>query len=152
LRLDEIREIVFLAELSRPPGLPAVVEGVLNLGGDVVPVLRLDRLLGLPEMTPALYTPLLVLRDAEPPVALMVETVRNVVAVAGGSILPVPSDHSFNDCVEGMVTLTSHAGDRAGVILLLSAERLLLEKEQQHLAELQDREQARLREWEVGSP
>lgn len=145
LPLEEIQEVLFMAMLSQPPGVPATVAGVLNLGGDAVPVLRLDRLFGLPEQAPGLYTPLLLLRHGDPRLALLVEAVRETLTVAGADILPIPADHSFNDCADGMIT----HGDR--VILLLSAERLLLEKEHQHLAELQDREQSRLQEWEEGS-
>ena len=38
------------------------------------------------------------------------------------------------------------------IILLLSAEPILLEKEHQWLAEFQDSEQRRLREWEGATP
>jgi purine-binding chemotaxis protein CheW len=146
LPLTQIREILFLAALSRPPGLPAMVAGLLNLGGTAVAVLRLDRLFGLPEQTPTLYTPLLLVRDTDPPLALQVGRVNDIVTVDDEAVLPVPADHSFNDCADGLVT----TGNR--VVVLLSAERLLLEKEQQHLAEVQDREQARLRSWEGRTP
>ena len=35
-----------MAELATPPGLPAALEGVLNLAGVAIPVLRLDRCSG----------------------------------------------------------------------------------------------------------
>jgi hypothetical protein len=51
---------------------------------------------------------------------------------------PAALSRSFNDCVEGEVTV----GDRA--VHLLSLERLLLEKERQCVAEFQAIEEARL--------
>jgi purine-binding chemotaxis protein CheW len=152
LPLEEVQEIVPMAELSRPPGMPSALAGFLNLGGCAVPVLRLDRLFGLREQDIGLYTPLLVLRQVENRVALMVERVSDLRTLPAEAILPVPPDHSFNDCAEGIVLVEGpgnsyHAcADR--VVVVLSAGRILLEKEQQHLAELQDREQARLRELE----
>jgi len=140
--LAELQEIVPLALLSRPPGLPSVLAGFLNLGGTAVPVLRLDRLFDLPELTPGLYTPLMILRNPDQHVALMVETVSRIIAVPEESLLPVRESQTFNDCAEGMVMVDGH------VILLLSPERILLEKEQQCLAEFQDKEQARLHELE----
>ena len=146
LPLEEVLEIVPLALLSRPPGLPAMMAGFLGLEGQAVPVLRLDRLFGLPELTPGLYTPLLILRSPGHPLALLVEKVSRITAVAADAVVPVPPGESFNDCAEGVVTLDSH------VVLLLSPERLLLDKEQQCLAEFQDLEQARLRALEGDRP
>jgi purine-binding chemotaxis protein CheW len=146
LPLEDVLEIVPLAELSRPPGLPALLAGFLNLGGKALPVLRLDRLFGLPELVPGLYTPLVILRSTSHPLALLVETVSRIVTISADAVVPVPAGESFNDCALGMVTLDGH------VVLLLSAERLLLDKEQQCLAELQDREQARLRALEEIRP
>jgi purine-binding chemotaxis protein CheW len=146
IRLQEVREVVPMAQLSRPPGLPAVLAGFLNLAGTAIPVLRLGRLFGLPDQPPGLYTPLLVLRHPDSHLALMVDNVSRILAVAGDAVLPVPENHSFNDCVVGVVA------DADRVVLLLSPERILLEKEQQCLAEFQDREQARLRELEGPKP
>ncbi len=142
LPLAAVREIVPMALLSRPPGLPALLEGFLNLAGTAVPVVRLDRLFHLPELALGLYTPLLILRTSEDRVALMVESVRGIVAVPPDDIRAGFDGGSFNDCVEGEFT----AGER--VVHLLSLERLLLEKERQCLAELRAVEQDRLRDLE----
>ena len=146
LPLTEVQEIVPMAKLSRPPGLPPVLAGFLNLEGTAVPVVRLDRLFQLPEQSLGLYTRLLILRHPDSQVALLAEKVSEILAVSPEAVLPVPESHSFNDCVEGMITVQ----DR--VILLLSAERILLEKEHQCLAEFRDREQARLAELEEPQP
>jgi purine-binding chemotaxis protein CheW len=146
LPLREIQEIVPMAALSSPPGLPSVLAGFLNLAGTAIPVVRLDRLFEVPPLTPGRYTPLLILRNPDCRVALLVEKVRRILDVAEETVVPVGENQSFNDAVEGVVTLDEH------VLLLLSAERILLEKEYQCLAEFQDREQARLRALEGTSP
>ena len=58
--LEEVHSIVHLPALSRPPGMPVLLEGFLNLRGKVVPVVRLDRLFELPEKGLGPYTILLV--------------------------------------------------------------------------------------------
>jgi purine-binding chemotaxis protein CheW len=135
-----------LAELSRPPGLPQLLAGFLNRAGVAVAVLRLDRLFGLSEIIPGLHTPLLILRSADPPLALLVERVSRIARLPDDAVLPVPAGESFNDCAEGVATLNGQ------LVVLLSAERLLLEKESQCLAELQDAEQARLLQLEGPRP
>lgn len=142
LPLAEIQEVVPMAGLSRPPGLPSVLAGFLNLGGTAVPVIRLSRLFELPEPTLGPYTPLIILRNPDYQVALLVEKVSDILSVPEEAILPVQESHSFNDCADGMIT----TGGR--VVLLLSPERVLLEKEHQCLAEFRDKEQARLSELE----
>ena len=76
----------------------------------------------------------------------MVEKVSGVVALSDDALIPVPGNHSLNDCVTGALTVAGR------VAHLLSPERILLDKEQQCLAELQDREQVRLRDLEGHSP
>ena len=137
--LRDIAEIVPMARLASSPSLPAVVDGFLNLAGRAVAVVRLARLLGAPEQPPGLYTPLLILRHAEPPLALLVERVERVVRLADGGVLPVGTDDSFNGAVTGVATLDAQP------VFLLAPDLLLLAKEQQCLAEFQDREQSRLR-------
>jgi purine-binding chemotaxis protein CheW len=144
LPLAEVREVIPLAALYAPPLMPALLAGFLNLGGTAVPVVRLDRLFDLPEPPPpGRYTPLLLLRAHEGSLALLVERIDSIVKLADADVLPVAPEQAFNDCVTGVATVDAH------VVLILSSERLLLEKEQQYLAEVQDREQARLRAVEV---
>ena len=142
LPLAAIREIVPMALLSRPPGLPSLLEGFLNRGGTAVPGVRLSRLFDLPELVPALYTPLLILRTSEDRIALLVERVRGIVAVSPDDIRAGHDGDTFNDCVEGEITV----GET--IVHLLSPERLFVEKERQCLAELQAIEQDRLRDLE----
>ena len=81
LPLRELQEVVPMAELFRPPGLPSVLAGFLNLAGTAIPVLRLDRLFELPEPVLGLYTPLLLLRHPDYQVALLVDKVSEILAV-----------------------------------------------------------------------
>jgi purine-binding chemotaxis protein CheW len=121
-----------MALLSRPPGLASFLEGFLNLRGAAVPVLRLDRLFPFPAKPPGLYTPLVVLRGADHPLALLVEHVQQVVSVPEEAFLPVREKSCFNDCTEAQVTL----GEDGAVVHVLSVERLLLEQERRYVAEM----------------
>lgn len=146
LPLSDVQEVVPMAWLSRPPGLPSILEGFLRIGGEAVPVLRLDRLFHLPVIRAGRYTPLIVLRDADHRLALLVERVSRVVTVAADEWTPLRGNQSFNDCADGLVARDGH------VLVLLSAERLLTEKEQQILAEFHDQENFRLQAMENPAP
>ena len=146
LDLAEVQEVVLMAALSRPPGLPAVLEGLLNLAGAVVPVVRLDRLFRVPGQAPGMFTPLIILRATDHHVALMVDRVSGIVSVADDAVVRVRENQAFNDCAEGVVTV------RDRVVLLLAAGRILLEKEAQSFAEFESVERERLGALEQAGP
>jgi purine-binding chemotaxis protein CheW len=142
LRLESVSEIVPMAALSRPPSMPSILEGFLNLGGQALPVLKLAELLGLSQARLELHTPLIIVRGRAAPFALLVNRVLGIVPVPAGGLVAIAPADSFNGCVEGRLTLgddTAH---------LLSIDRLLLEKEQRILVEFHATETRRIRQME----
>ena len=137
LPIESVREILPMASLSRLPAMPHSVEGVLNVGGELHAVLRLDRLFGLPENPLALFTPLIVLSRQECPLALLVEKVERLLNVSTNAVLPI-RNQSFNECVAAEVAIE---GTR---ISLLSVERLFLAEERHRLMSFQAIAQRRL--------
>ncbi len=79
--LEAVREIVPMARLSSPPGLPSGLAGFLDLRGTAIPIVRLDRLFDLPEQQPGLHTPMIVLRGVLGPIGILVDSVRGIVPV-----------------------------------------------------------------------
>ena len=146
LPLPEIETILPMAQLSRAPGMPSLLAGFLNLAGVAVPVVRLSRLFGQPDVEPGLYTPLVILRCTQPRLALWVDRVRRIVGASEYVPVSVPETTSLNNCATALVKLDGE------VALLLSSERLLLEQEARRLAELTAAEQARLGAWEGREP
>ena len=146
LPLESVEKIVPMADLAHPPGLPATLAGILNWGGTAVPVLRLDRLLQLPELSPGLYSMLVLLKDERlnGKVALLVDRVAEVVHISSDALLAVDERDSFNACAEG--TFES----RGQLVHLLSPEHILLEREYESLLAFQVIEQRRLDEWKAG--
>ena len=139
LPLGVAREVLPMAALSRPPGLPSIMEGFLDLGGRAVPVLRLDQLLGLPAWSPGVSALLLLADLGKRLVAFPVSNVEDVVSVgADFQFLPLAEAEAFNGCVRGLL----HQGGQTHC--LLDPERLLLAAEARRVAEFREREQERL--------
>lgn len=135
-----------MAFLSRPPGLPSLLEGILNLTGTAVPVLRLDRLFHLPLQPLSLYSMLIVVNGlASGRVAMLVDRVTEVLAVAESDMLTIGKENSFNACAEAAVSV------RGQVVHLLSPARILLQKECEALSEFQAMAQQRLQDWEAAA-
>jgi len=140
LRLESVSEIAPMASLARPPSMPSILEGFLNLRGTSVPVLKLAVLLGLPQDRLGLHTPLVIVRGRTAPIALLVNAVHAIVVVPAAALSSIPESDTFNGCVESALTADGSA------VHLLSLEGLLLEKERQTLAEAQATETRRLRQ------
>jgi purine-binding chemotaxis protein CheW len=145
LPLENVERIAPMARLARPPGLPAPLEGILDLGGTAVPVLRLDRLLGLPIHEAGLYSMLIILKGlAHGGVALLVERTSEIRSVSFGDVLPLDQEDSFNECAEASFIW------RGQSVPILSPQRILLERETQVLSEFQRIAQQRIKEWGAG--
>jgi purine-binding chemotaxis protein CheW len=132
-----------MAALSHPPGLPLILEGFLNLGGNFVPVIRLDRLFSLPEQIPGLNTHLLIVHGKDAPNALLVDRVEELLSIPVDAVAPVRQELSFNGCVIAEIQV----GDK--IIHLISPERVLLEQEAQRINELRAIVQQRLQNLET---
>lgn len=141
-RQEDVDRLVPMAELACPPGLPSVLEGVLNLAGVAIPVLRLDRLFHLPAQRISLYSMLVILKTRrQANIAILVDRASEVVRLRDSALLPVSHEDSFNGCAEGAV----NAGDE--MLHVLSPARLLVAKERAALEEFQMMAQQRLEEW-----
>jgi purine-binding chemotaxis protein CheW len=137
LPFEDIREVVPLAELSRPPGLPSILEGFLNLGGVTIAVVALRRLLGLEDRAPTLYAHLLVVGPAAAPLAFLTDYAHG--AVEADVVRRIPPGRSPNDCITAEVVVDGRT------IHVMATERLLLEEERARIAELRAVEQERRR-------
>lgn len=141
LPVETVREVVPIAWLDRPPHMPSMVQGILNLGGQAVPVLRLDKLLSLSNGSYGLDASILIMRDeheAGRPLGLLVEHVDGVRAAEQFTAMGYSLKEAFNACVCDQL-------ERDGVIVqLLSWRNILLVEERQRLADFQAVAEARL--------
>jgi purine-binding chemotaxis protein CheW len=136
--LEAVREIVPMAWLSSPPGLPSGLAGFLDLRGTAIPIIRLDRLFSLPEQQSGLHTPMIVLRGVLAPIGILVNSVRGIVRVPAAGLLEIPADGSFQSCAIGALELD---GDLIHVLLPAA---LLRANEDRLLADYTAMSQARL--------
>jgi purine-binding chemotaxis protein CheW len=144
--VETVSEVVPFAWLSKPPRMPSFVEGVLNLGGEAVVVLRLDRLLGMPSGPIGLDASILIMKSDAAPLGLLVEHVDGVHPAADFQRMDVDDRQSFQGCLAAQL-----AGPH-GSVHLVSWEKILLEEERQRLGDFQRRAQERLAELTDGDP
>ncbi|MBX9930596.1 MAG: chemotaxis protein CheW [Methylobacterium sp.] len=137
----EIREILPLPHLHRPPASGPLLAGFLDLGGMPVAAIDLARLLGLRSKTPSPqdddpYRHLIL--SAFSDTALLVDRVEDLLRVPADAIRPVSSAHTLNGCVVAEIAwddalipvlamaqvLTAEETSRVAALAGLEAERL----------------------------
>src|SRR5271155_5794737 len=127
--LEAVREVVPMARLSAPPGLPSGLAGFLDLRGTAIPIVRMDRLFNLPEQAPGLHTPMIVLRGVAGPVGILVDSVRAIVPVEPSQLLGIPEQGTFQGCATAALELDGE------VVHVLSPGALLGANEARLVAE-----------------
>jgi purine-binding chemotaxis protein CheW len=136
--LEAVREIVPMARLSSPPGLPSGLLGFLDLRGTAIPIIRLDRRFDLPAQNPALHTPMIILRGVLGPIGILVDSVRGILAAPSARLLDIPGDGTFQGCATAALCLDGE------LIHLLSPAALVTAHEQRLLADFVVMSEARL--------
>jgi purine-binding chemotaxis protein CheW len=143
--LEAVREIVPMASLSSPPGMPSGLAGLLHLRGSAIPIVRMDRLFDLPEQLPGLHTPMIILRGVFGPIGILVDSVRSVAPARASGLLGIPENRTFRGCAMGALELD---GDRVHV---LSPAALLDANEYRLLADYSAVPRARRLHLEAGT-
>lgn len=102
----KVQEVMLQPTMTPVPLAPALVRGLMNLRGQIVPSLDLRKRLNLPLNTEA--TPMsVVLTTEDGPVSLMVDQIGDVVEIGEESFEPTPStvQGETRDIVAGVYKL-----------------------------------------------
>jgi purine-binding chemotaxis protein CheW len=121
----KVQEIRVFDSITRLPGAPDYIKGVLNLRGLIAPVLDLRIKFGFEDVEYGPFTVLIVLHVRERLVALVVDAVADVVALTEGEIKP-PPEFATSVNIEYVMGLGAR-GER--MLILLDIEKLISSQE-----------------------
>lgn len=119
VRLEEVERVVAAVELVPLPDAPAVVLGVFNLQGTVVPAIDTRRRLRLPEREPGIADQFLVVRAAGRILALVADRVQGIVEMPAEAVSPASDVVPELAGVEGVLRLPD------GVVVIHDLARFL---------------------------
>jgi purine-binding chemotaxis protein CheW len=128
LDVRDVQEILRPQAMTPVPLAPGVVEGLINLRGQIVTALDLRERIGLPPRTAAEQAtrrPMnVVVRTGENATSLLVDSIGDVVDVEPGSLEAPPENlaDSTRDLLKGIHKLDGR------LLLLLDLDRVLQEK------------------------
>ncbi len=123
--VDILAEIIIPQKIFPVPTTPSHVIGVINLRGNIVPLVDIRPSLSLPPATGAAQAA--IMRIGTMTIGIVVDAVAEVVAVPRSGILPLPSDLSVQDAASKnrsryLKALVQRPGS---VAALLNIERIL---------------------------
>jgi len=90
LDILKVREIIRLRDLTRVPNLPDFVDGVINLRGQVIPVIGLRRRLGIETAASDKRTRIVVAEVNGHVLGFVVDEVSEVLRIASDTVEPPP--------------------------------------------------------------
>lgn len=92
VRIGQLREVIgYPADVVKTPGAPPFVRGVANLRRELVTVIDVRAMLGMPPYADLDAARLLIVEHRDGKVGLVVDAVDNIVTIDGGDRIPVPS-------------------------------------------------------------
>lgn len=129
LLLEDVRELVRAVRLTPLPRAPAVVEGLLDLRGELLPVLDMRRRFRLPVRPLSSSDHLVVAQAGSRRVALRVDRAESLLALEPGDLDPTPGELPGVGYVAGALKLPD------GLVLLHDLRTFLSEAEALELEE-----------------
>jgi purine-binding chemotaxis protein CheW len=134
--IAQVQEIIRLVEITHVPRAPHFMEGVINLRGQLIPIIDLRTRFGMPRVAATKSTRIVVTEIANKRVGMVVDSVSEV--------LNIPTDHveEAPDMVAGVGTEyiagVGKINDR--LIIMLDLAMVISTQEKQELAGIENME------------
>ncbi|NLW16244.1 MAG: chemotaxis protein CheW [Firmicutes bacterium] len=119
--IDGVHSVERMMPITRVPKAPTFVEGVINLRGEVVPVIDLRRRLDLPPATEDVDAHIVVVLAGEQLVGLIVDEISHVLSLPATAIQP--ADQVIGEANRNF--LQGVGQGEQGLIIILDLERVV---------------------------
>jgi len=127
LYLAQVERVIRAAEVVLLPEAPAIIAGVINIQGQVIPVINIRRRFRLPEREMALSDHMIVARTARRKVVLLVDGAMGVIELSQHQVVHSPFILPDMEYVEGVAKLDD------GLILIHNLDTFLALEEEKTL-------------------
>ena len=100
----DVREILDMTDITKVANSPSHVEGVIDLRGDIVPIVSLRKRFGLPESDGDTFNCIAVMDFSGRLTGFLIDEVSDVIRVARSEILP-PVEAASQPWIEGIISM-----------------------------------------------
>jgi len=130
VRINQVQEINRLSQITKVPRAAKFVEGVVNLRGDVIPLIDLRKRFEIESKAYNEFTRIIVSDINSKKIGIIVDEVMEVLRIPGKLLEETPDILQGNQAQKFMNGI-ANLGDR--MIMMLDLENILVEKEWQKL-------------------
>ena len=129
--IQYVREIIRKPEITHMPNAPEFILGVINLRGQIIPIISLHSRFSLGDVG-SKETKVVIVEFANLQVGMEVNEVSEVLTLDGDRITPAPAMATTID--SGFISGVGKLNDR--LLIILDVERILTDEEHSMLAEV----------------
>ena len=128
-----VKEVIRIREITRLPKAPSFVKGIINLRGDVIPIIDLRDKFGLENQEYTDMTRVIVVDVDEKLVGMVVDAASQVVRIPADQIEPPPpiAGGLSTEYIRGVGKLDER------LVILLNIDRILTQEEKIELVEME---------------
>lgn len=130
LYLSEVEEVVRAVQITPLPKAPEIILGMVNLHGQVAPVINVRRRLGMPQREITLASQLVITHTAQRTVALVVDTVTGVIEYSAQDLAGAEYIAPGIEYVQGVVKL------KDGLAMIYDLAQFLSLEEEESLTQV----------------
>ncbi|MFZ5632113.1 MAG: chemotaxis protein CheW [Bacillota bacterium] len=132
INIESVLEIIKMESVTRVPGTPDFIEGVINLRGKVIPVMDLCKRFNMPSSEVSASTRVIIVEAGGVTVGMVVDAVSEVLRFPSSSIEP-PPPLIVGASIEALKGIALVDGQ---LIILLDLGKVLYDEEKQKLQEI----------------
>ena len=100
----DVREILDMTEITKVANSPNHVQGVIDLRGDIVPIISLRKQFGMPESKGDTFNCIAVMDFSGRLTGFLIDEVSDVIRVARSEILP-PLEVTSQPWIQGIISM-----------------------------------------------
>jgi len=130
LELLRVKEVIRMRQITWLPKAPACVKGIINLRGDVIPIVDLRERFGLQSIEDTAMTRVIVVEVEGRPVGMVVDSASQVVRVPADQFDPPPP--MVGRAARGFITGVGKMDGK--LIITIDMDRILSTEEMSQIA------------------
>lgn len=125
LELLRVKEVIRMRQITWLPNAPACVKGIINLRGDVIPIVDLRERFGLQAQEQTAMTRVIVVEVEGRPVGIVVDSASQVVRIPADQFDPPPPVMGVR--AQDFITAVGKTGDT--LVIMIDVDRILSTQE-----------------------
>lgn len=133
IEIGAVIEIIRMESITRLPGTPGFVEGIINLRGRVIPVIDLRNRFGLAVLGITTDSRIIIVETVDVTIGIVVDAVAEVLRYSPAGVLPPPAmlDGDGTVIIRGIIL------DEDRMVILLNNDNILGASEVEDLNRIQ---------------